>query len=200
MSCTSRTGTPGSSVSARSRLASDTADTPTTACSAARKAAPSTAPTLPAPMIPTPRRPGLAMLLAFLLVMVSCIAGSIPTGRHLRHRRVRHCGAGSCRAPIGVGATAGTTCRNHVRWFAASAPAGHVPIGRRRAAGLRPARPGPAGGPPALPSYGGPGPPRGTCAPGVPAAMPVTGSAGGEPAPVPATSARSGSTGPCQLR
>ena len=60
-------GSPGSArraagVSARSRLASDTAETPTTACPTPRSAAPRTAPTLPAPMTPMPRRPGLGML------------------------------------------------------------------------------------------------------------------------------------------
>src|SRR6478609_7551788 len=66
MSCTSKIGTPGRSVSTRSLLASETADAPMTACSAPRSAAPRTAPTFPAPMIPTPRRPGLAMMRAFL--------------------------------------------------------------------------------------------------------------------------------------
>ena len=43
------TGTPGSRVAARSRLSSLTADTPVTTCPARARAAPSTAPTRPAP-------------------------------------------------------------------------------------------------------------------------------------------------------
>ncbi len=53
-----RTGTPGSSVAARSRLASLTAETPVTRWPARASAAPSTAPTRPAPTIPTSKRAG----------------------------------------------------------------------------------------------------------------------------------------------
>ena len=58
MVSTSSTGTSGSRAAARSRLSADDAWTPTTAWPAARSAAPRTAPTFPALMTPTPRRPG----------------------------------------------------------------------------------------------------------------------------------------------
>ena len=50
----SRTGTPGSISSARSRLAAEVALTPMIACPACRQAAPMLAPTRPQPMIPMP--------------------------------------------------------------------------------------------------------------------------------------------------
>ena len=127
MSWTSSTGTPGSSVSARSRLASETAETPTTACSAARSAAPRTAPTLPAPMIPTPRRPGLAMLRAFLL-------GS--SGRPVFERWGAPVSTGSTGETGGAGsARRATPAPASVRWSAVCGRPGRGPPGRRTGPG-----------------------------------------------------------------
>ena len=57
---------PGSRFSARSADASDSARTPTMACPAERRAAPSTAPTLPALIIPIPKRAGLRWFMVTL--------------------------------------------------------------------------------------------------------------------------------------